>query len=35
MLVSINGKSCAGLSHATAMQIIDSSNGTLNIRVKR
>ncbi|KFO13432.1 Synaptopodin 2-like [Balearica regulorum gibbericeps] len=35
VLVSINGKSCAGLSHATAMQIIDSSNGTLNIRVKR
>ncbi|KFO91586.1 Synaptopodin 2-like [Buceros rhinoceros silvestris] len=35
VLVSINGKSCAGLSHATAMQIIDSSNGTLDIRVKR
>uniref|UniRef100_A0A663LQA2 Synaptopodin 2-like protein n=1 Tax=Athene cunicularia TaxID=194338 RepID=A0A663LQA2_ATHCN len=35
VLVSINGKSCAGLSHATAMQIIDSSNGTLNIHVKR
>ncbi|KFR16197.1 Synaptopodin 2-like [Opisthocomus hoazin] len=35
VLISINGKSCAGLSHATAMQIIDSSNGTLNIRVKR
>ncbi|KAF1665291.1 Synaptopodin 2-like protein, partial [Aptenodytes patagonicus] len=35
VLVSINGKSCAGLSHATAMQIIDSSNGTLNICVKR
>ncbi|NXX83231.1 SYP2L protein, partial [Urocolius indicus] len=35
VLVSINGKSCAGLSHATAMQIIDSSNGTLSIRVKR
>uniref|UniRef100_A0A8D0FQG9 Synaptopodin 2-like protein n=1 Tax=Strix occidentalis caurina TaxID=311401 RepID=A0A8D0FQG9_STROC len=33
VLVSINGKSCAGLSHATAMQIIDSSNGTLNIPV--
>uniref|UniRef100_A0A8C6JHH6 Synaptopodin 2-like protein n=1 Tax=Melopsittacus undulatus TaxID=13146 RepID=A0A8C6JHH6_MELUD len=32
VLVSINGKSCAGLSHATAMQIIDSSNGMLNIR---
>ncbi|NWS68979.1 SYP2L protein, partial [Crotophaga sulcirostris] len=35
VLISINGKSCAGLSHATAMQIIDSSNGMLNIRVKR
>ncbi|KFP93529.1 Synaptopodin 2-like [Haliaeetus albicilla] len=35
VLVSINGKSCAGLSHATAMQIIDSSNGMLNILVKR
>ncbi|XP_009999070.1 PREDICTED: synaptopodin 2-like protein [Chaetura pelagica] len=35
VLVSINGKSCAGLSHATAMQIIDSSNGMLSIRVKR
>ncbi|NXG05253.1 SYP2L protein, partial [Sakesphorus luctuosus] len=35
VLVSINGKSCAGLSHANAMQIIDSSNGMLNIRVKR
>ncbi|KAM6067225.1 synaptopodin 2-like protein [Chlamydotis macqueenii] len=35
VLVSINGKSCAGLSHATAMQIIDDSNGTLNICVKR
>ncbi|XP_009895958.1 synaptopodin 2-like protein [Dryobates pubescens] len=35
VLVSINGKSCAGLSHATAMQIIDSSNGMLNIHVKR
>ncbi|NXC13037.1 SYP2L protein, partial [Corythaeola cristata] len=35
VLVSINGKSCAGLSHATAMQIIDSSNGMLNICVKR
>ncbi|KFV17535.1 Synaptopodin 2-like [Pterocles gutturalis] len=35
VLVSINGKSCAGLSHASAMQIIDSSNGMLNIRVKR
>ncbi|NWT92180.1 SYP2L protein, partial [Urocynchramus pylzowi] len=35
VLVSINGKSCAGLSHANAMQIIDSSNGMLNIRVRR
>ncbi|KFW81287.1 Synaptopodin 2-like [Manacus vitellinus] len=35
VIVSINGKSCAGLSHANAMQIIDSSNGMLNIRVKR
>ncbi|NWI29917.1 SYP2L protein, partial [Sula dactylatra] len=35
VLISINGKSCAGLSHATAMKIIDSSNGMLNIRVKR
>uniref|UniRef100_A0A672VE42 Synaptopodin 2-like protein n=1 Tax=Strigops habroptila TaxID=2489341 RepID=A0A672VE42_STRHB len=35
VLVSINGKSCAGLSHAAAMQIIDSSNGMLNICVKR
>lgn len=34
-LVSINGKSCAGLSHAEAMQIIDSSGGSLHIRVKR
>ncbi|XP_060092636.1 synaptopodin 2-like protein [Heteronotia binoei] len=34
-LVSINGKPCASLSHASAMQIIDSSNGILNIVVKR
>uniref|UniRef100_A0A8D2N4P1 Synaptopodin 2-like protein n=1 Tax=Zonotrichia albicollis TaxID=44394 RepID=A0A8D2N4P1_ZONAL len=34
VLVSINGKSCAGLSHANAMQIIDSSNGMLNIRAE-
>ncbi|XP_054859982.1 synaptopodin 2-like protein, partial [Eublepharis macularius] len=34
-LVSINGKPCANLSHASAMQIIDSSNGILNIVVKR
>ncbi|XP_064319660.1 synaptopodin 2-like protein [Phalacrocorax carbo] len=35
VLISINGKSCAGLSHATAMKIIDSSNGMLSIHVKR
>ncbi|XP_053168137.1 synaptopodin 2-like protein [Hemicordylus capensis] len=34
-LVSINGKPCTGLSHASAMQIIDSSNGILSIVVKR
>ncbi|XP_020646873.3 synaptopodin 2-like protein isoform X1 [Pogona vitticeps] len=34
-LVSINGKPCAGLSHAAAMQIIDSCNGLLSIVVKR
>ncbi|KAM3835697.1 synaptopodin 2-like protein [Vipera latastei] len=34
-LVSINGKPCAGLSHAITMQIIDSSNSTLSIVVKR
>ncbi|KAH0624355.1 hypothetical protein JD844_031750, partial [Phrynosoma platyrhinos] len=34
-LVSINGRPCAGLSHATAMQLIDSSNGLLSIVVKR
>ncbi|KAJ7324436.1 hypothetical protein JRQ81_017456 [Phrynocephalus forsythii] len=34
-LVSINGKPCAGLSHAAAMQIIDSCNGLLNMVVKR
>nr|XP_056704231.1 synaptopodin 2-like protein [Euleptes europaea] len=34
-LVSINGKPCASLSHARAMQIIDSSNGILSIVVKR
>ncbi|XP_062984914.1 synaptopodin 2-like protein [Elgaria multicarinata webbii] len=34
-LISINGKSCAGLSHATAMQIIDSSSGSLSIVIKR
>ncbi|XP_029464829.1 synaptopodin 2-like protein [Rhinatrema bivittatum] len=34
-VVSINGKPCAGLSHAEAMQIIDSSGGHLQIWVKR
>ncbi|XP_068114149.1 synaptopodin 2-like protein [Hyperolius riggenbachi] len=34
-LISINGKSCAGLTHAEAMQMIDSSGGSLHIRVKR
>ncbi|XP_028650998.1 synaptopodin 2-like protein [Erpetoichthys calabaricus] len=34
-LVSINGASCNELSHAQAMNLIDSSPGTLNIRVKR
>nr|XP_060625165.1 synaptopodin 2-like protein [Anolis sagrei ordinatus] len=34
-LVSINGRPCAGLSHASAMQLIDSSNGLLSIVVKR
>ncbi|XP_063290337.1 synaptopodin 2-like protein [Pelobates fuscus] len=35
-LVSINGKACAGLSHAEAMLMIDSSSGSsLHIRVKR
>ncbi|KAM8924408.1 synaptopodin 2-like protein isoform 2-T2 [Pelodytes ibericus] len=35
-LISINGKACAGLSHADAMLIIDSSSGSsLHIRVKR
>nr|XP_006135970.1 synaptopodin 2-like protein [Pelodiscus sinensis] len=34
-LVSINGKLCAGLSHASAMHIIDSSSDTLHICVKR
>uniref|UniRef100_A0A8D0HCX1 Synaptopodin 2-like protein n=1 Tax=Sphenodon punctatus TaxID=8508 RepID=A0A8D0HCX1_SPHPU len=32
-LVSINGKPCAGLSHANAMQIIDSSNGSHQMRL--
>ncbi|XP_018421512.1 PREDICTED: synaptopodin 2-like protein [Nanorana parkeri] len=34
-LVAINGKPCTGLSHAEAMQMIDSSGGSLHIRVKR
>ncbi|XP_077678950.1 synaptopodin 2-like protein [Eretmochelys imbricata] len=34
-LVSINGKPCTGLSHASAMHIIDSSSDTLHICVKR
>ncbi|XP_069466791.1 synaptopodin 2-like protein [Ambystoma mexicanum] len=34
-MVSINGKSCDGLSHAAAMQLIDSSSGRLQICVKR
>ncbi|XP_039338578.1 synaptopodin 2-like protein [Mauremys reevesii] len=34
-LVSINGELCAGLSHASAMHIIDSSSDTLHICVKR
>ncbi|KAL4641163.1 synaptopodin 2-like protein-like [Arapaima gigas] len=34
-LVSINEEACAGLSHAQAMNLIDSSPGTLQICVKR
>ncbi|KAM4703323.1 synaptopodin 2-like protein [Rhinophrynus dorsalis] len=34
-LISINGKACAGLTHAEAMMIIDSSGSSLHIRVKR
>ncbi|XP_070610043.1 synaptopodin 2-like protein isoform X2 [Erythrolamprus reginae] len=34
-LVSVNGKPCAGLSHATTMQLIDSSSNTLSIVVTR
>ncbi|XP_041032393.1 synaptopodin 2-like protein [Carcharodon carcharias] len=34
-LLTINGKSCDGISHADAMNIIDSSSGTLHIWVKR
>ncbi|KAG5831573.1 hypothetical protein ANANG_G00305140 [Anguilla anguilla] len=34
-LVSINESPCGGLSHAQAMNLIDSSPGTLHIRVRR
>ncbi|XP_078387028.1 synaptopodin 2-like protein [Cetorhinus maximus] len=34
-LLTINGRSCTGISHADAMNIIDSSSGTLHIWVKR
>ncbi|XP_071987106.1 synaptopodin 2-like protein [Engystomops pustulosus] len=34
-LTGINGKPCVGLSHAEAMQMIDSSGGSLHLRVKR
>ncbi|XP_053306333.1 synaptopodin 2-like protein [Spea bombifrons] len=34
-LISINGKVCAGLSHAEAMLMIDSSGSNLYLRVKR
>ncbi|XP_030628725.1 synaptopodin 2-like protein [Chanos chanos] len=34
-LVSINESPCAGLSHAQAMNLIDSIPGTLHIRIKR
>lgn len=34
-LVSINEQPCATLSHAQAMNLIDSSPGILHIRVKR
>ncbi|KAJ8418378.1 hypothetical protein AAFF_G00140870 [Aldrovandia affinis] len=34
-LVSINESSCGGLSHAQAMNLIDSAPGTLHIRVRR
>ncbi|XP_013860615.1 synaptopodin 2-like protein isoform X2 [Austrofundulus limnaeus] len=34
-LVSINEQPCGSLSHAQAMNLIDSSPGILNIRVKR
>ncbi|XP_069741721.1 synaptopodin 2-like protein [Narcine bancroftii] len=35
ILLTINGRSCSGISHADAMNIIDSSDGTLHIWVKR
>ncbi|XP_048472348.1 synaptopodin 2-like protein [Rhincodon typus] len=35
LLLTINGKSCNGISHRDAMNMIDSSNGTLHIWVKR
>ncbi|XP_072138678.1 synaptopodin 2-like protein isoform X1 [Mobula birostris] len=35
ILLTINGRSCSGISHADAMNIIDSSDGTLRIWVKR
>ncbi|XP_026078490.1 synaptopodin 2-like protein [Carassius auratus] len=34
-LVSINDVSCGTLSHADAMNLIDSSRGTLHVRIKR
>ncbi|XP_044154185.1 synaptopodin 2-like protein [Bufo gargarizans] len=34
-LIGINGKPCVGLSHAQAMQMIDSSEGSLHLHVKR
>ncbi|KAE8591141.1 hypothetical protein XENTR_v10018321 [Xenopus tropicalis] len=34
-LVSINGKACAGLTHAQAMLMIDSIGGSLHIHVRR
>ncbi|XP_067876398.1 synaptopodin 2-like protein [Heterodontus francisci] len=35
VLLTINGRSCSGISHADAMNIIDSSDGTVHIWVKR
>ena len=34
-LVSINEQACGALSHAQAMNLIDSSPGLLHVRVKR